>query len=121
MFIIEEAVYKEIYKTLTIPEQGGILGCDENGKVISFFPDVTGKTTKKYYIPNVNKLNEVIKEWSENGINFAGFVHTHRKGRGQLSSIDVDYAKKIKHSCNMEEILMLIYMPEDNSFKKFVL
>ena len=121
MFQIDELVYQEIREALTVPEHGGILGCDGRLNVIAFYHDVTGKTTKTNYIPDVCKLNSVINEWSKKGIRFVGFVHSHRKNRLDLSKTDVIYAKRIKSHCNMSEILMVIYAPDNNSFKIHIL
>lgn len=111
----------KIKKTLCLRETGGILGVDGNGVVTKFYPDVTGVTTENNYIPDVNKLNEIIREWATEGIAFVGFVHTHPKGAAQLSSCDVSYAKKIKETCALPEILMLLYLPDEGKFFQYVL
>lgn len=117
---IEKSVLDEIKKTLCLPETGGILGVNGRRVVTKFYPDVTGTTTKNNYIPDVRKLNEIIRHWATEGIAFAGFVHTHPKGAERLSSCDVSYAKKIKETCALSEILMLLYLPDEEKFFQYV-
>lgn len=118
---INDVVIDEIKKFLRRPETGGILGVDGSNIVTKFYPDSTGVTTKAQYIPDVNKLNEIIREWATEGIAFAGFVHTHPKGAERLSSCDVNYAKRIKEICALSEILMLLYLPEEEKFFQYIL
>ena len=117
IYQIEEKVLNEIRQVLIKPEMGGILGIDKNNFVVKFHHDLTGISTKYDYIPDVKKLNEVIVEWAKLGIKFIGFVHSHRSGRTQLSSVDKKYAQKIKECCNMSEILMMLYIPSDDTFQ----
>ena len=86
----------EIRKTLCLPETGVILGVDGRHVVTKFYPDITGTTKKNNYVPDVRKLNEIIREWAATEIAFIGFVHTHPKGAERLSSCDESYAKKSK-------------------------
>lgn len=121
IYKISNSITNAIKQSLTRPEMGGILGIDANRVVTKFYHDSTGTTTTAHYIPDVEKLNEVILRWSTEGIAFIGFVHTHPKGKNKLSTCDVDYAKKIKVECSLLEILMLLYIPEDNKFLQYVL
>ena len=118
---IEKSVYQHIRESLFMPEEGGILGADNYGNVIAFYHDVTGFKTDKYYYPDVERLNGVINYWGGQGIKFIGFVHTHRKNKSKLSFIDLKYALKIKKSCKMQEILMILYFPECDVFKEYLI
>lgn len=118
---IAEPILENIRRILSIPEMGGILGVHEDGIVTDFHHDSTGRTTARTYTPDTDKLNEVIREWSQRGIIFVGFVHSHPPNRNNLSAVDIRYAEKIKRCCGMSTILMLLYLPSDDSFHQFVL
>lgn len=118
---IDRTVVAAIQKNLCIPEKGGILGANEYGIVTRFYYDSTGTTTKFLYIPDVKKLNAVIQDWANEGISFAGFVHTHPEGIEKLSSRDIEYAQKIKIQCSLSHILMLLYIPAKEKFFQYVI
>ena len=118
---IAESVLTDISRVLEMPEMGGILGGNENLVVTAFHHDDTGRTTARTYTPDIDKLNEVIREWSQRGITFVGFVHSHPPNRNKLSAVDIHYAEKIKRCCGMSKILMLLYLPSEDSFHQFVL
>ena len=118
---LTESVLRRIRTALTVPETGGILGGNENLVVTAFHHDDTGRTTARTYTPDTDKLNEVIREWSQRGITFVGFVHSHPSNRNKLSAVDIRYAEKIKSCCGMSKILMLLYLPSEDSFHQFVL
>ena len=119
-FELTDFVKNEIMTTLTFHETGGILGCEEIGVVNHFYYDVTGTSTDRNYIPDTTALNKVIADWHAQGIKFAGFVHSHSAEKPELSRLDVRYSEKIKRYCSMTEILMVIYIPEDKTFYKYV-
>ncbi|MBR3569493.1 MAG: hypothetical protein IKN96_01660 [Oscillibacter sp.] len=85
-----------------------------------FYFDATGTTTENRYAPDVATLNRVIAEWFRNGIEFAGFVHAHTKDAPRLSWADTDYAQTVKKACQMESVLMLLYLPETETFHEYV-
>lgn len=118
---IAESVLTDISRVLEMPEMGGILGGNENRVVTEFHHDSTGCTTARTYAPDTETLNRVISEWSQRGITFVGFVHSHPPNRNKLSAIDIRYAEKIKRCCGMTKILMLLYLPSEDSFHQFVL
>lgn len=112
---------RQIKAALTIPETGGILGVRENRIVTEFHHDIIGTTTARNYIPDIVGLNEVLRDWKRRGIDFVGFVHSHHADNKNLSNVDIKYAKKIKRYCGLNEILMLIYLPEDRTIHQYVL
>ena len=118
---IENLVLAEIKKNLTRPEMGGILGIDNSRVVMKFYHDSTATTTKTQYIPDVQRLNSILRQWAAAQIRFVGFVHSHPKGREKLSSCDLSYAKDIKEKCSLSEILMLLYIPDEKKFIQYVL
>ncbi len=119
--VISESVYEQIRQALISPEMGGILGTDDSGIVTNFYHDTGGISTKKNYIPDVKNLNEVIDAWSKRGIKFVGFVHSHSKNKSKLSAADIDYAEKIKSTCHLTEILMLLYLPATKTFYQYII
>ena len=121
MYSISGAVLDQIRQSLRVPESGGILGVNENRLVTEFHHDNTGVTTKRIYVPDTESLNAVIRQWSLRGIEFAGFVHAHPPNKKNLSAVDIHYAEKIKKYCALSEILMLLYLPADESFYQYVL
>lgn len=114
-------VYERMKSALKRPETGGILGADSSGTVVAFHFDATGTTTENQYVPDTVTLNRVIAEWFRNGITFAGFVHTHNKDAPKLSWADTDYAQAVKEACQMESVLMLLYIPEAGTFYEYVM
>ena len=121
MYSISGAVLDQIRQSLCVPESGGILGINENRVVTEFHHDSTGVTTKRIYVPDTESLNAVIREWNLRGIEFVGFVHSHSAGKKNLSAVDVRCAEKIKRYCALSEVLMLLYLPADESFYQYVL
>ena len=94
---ITEAVLHTICENLHIvpPEKGGIIG-SKNGIVCTFFLDDGAVQAERYaYVPNVNMLNDVIGQWAEKGICFAGMFHSHPHPQTELSIADKEYIMKI--------------------------
>jgi DNA repair protein RadC len=120
-FEISETVIESIKQSLIQPEMGGILGIDNSHVVTKFYHDSTGTTTKTQYIPDVQRLNSILRQWAAAQIRFGGFVHSHPKGKEKLSSCDLSYAKEIKGKCSLSEILMLLYIPDEKKFIHYVL
>lgn len=121
MYIISEDVYEQIRRSLYLPEMGGILGIDKNKIITEFYFDSTGTNLKYQYIPDVDRLNEVIYEWSLRNVKFIGFVHSHPSNKTELSLVDVKYAKKIKYYCKMNKIVMLLYIPKTDLFFNYII
>ena len=121
MYKIKEYVLYDIRRSLCLPEMGGILGINTDNIITKFYFDSSGVTHTHKYIPDVDKLNEVIYEWLLTDVRFIGFVHSHPCNKTTLSLVDIKYAKKIKSNCNMSEILMLLYIPETDAFYHYVI
>lgn len=120
LYRIRLEVYERIKNALRRPETGGILGADASATVTEFYFDATGITTANQYAPDVTALNRVIAEWFQSGIEFAGFVHAHVRDAPKLSWADMDYAQTVKKACQMESVLMLLYIPETETFYEYV-
>ena len=92
----------------------------ESSNIINYFYyDATGISTKKIYIPDTTALNKVIADWHIQGVKFVGFIHSHSEDKKFLSRLDIKYAQKIKSYCSMSEVLMVIYLPADNTFHQY--
>ena len=120
-YIIANSVLDEIKSTLRFPEMGGILGSNTNKIITDYHHDITGQTTARNYTPDINKLNNVILQWHLHGIEFIGFVHSHSAYKKTLSLVDIRYAEKIKRCCGLTEILMLLFIPNDQSFHQYII
>lgn len=94
---------------------------DINNVITEFYFDSTGTNLKHQYIPDVDRLNEVIYEWSLRNVKFIGFVHSHPINRTKLSMVDVKYANKIKYYSKMDKIVMLLYIPKTGDFYHYVI
>jgi proteasome lid subunit RPN8/RPN11 len=96
---IDEDVLNEIINTIGTmePEQGGLLGKDENGKIVTFLLDENGSKTGHTYSPDKDWVNEKLKEWEQQGIKLAGIVHSHPCYPNDYipSKEDVEYAARI--------------------------
>lgn len=62
MYKIEYHVLFSTSLYLYLPEMGGILGMDINNVITEFYFDNTGINLKHQYIPDVDRLNEIIYE-----------------------------------------------------------
>ncbi len=98
------------------PEIGGILGKDKRNIITEIAFDHPAVITHPCsYYPNVNYLNGIIKEWNDNGIEFAGMFHTHFSDVETLSVGDKVYIRKILSSmpAGIKELYFPIYtLPE---------
>ena len=94
---IEQALYRQILEALppAPPETGGILG--RIGDTVCAFAFDPGYPCRDraVYTPRTERLNRIIGEWAEAGIEFCGILHTHPKGQETLSSGDLAYIRRI--------------------------
>lgn len=108
---IYKKVYLDIINTLKANrvESGGIIG-SKDSQIVAF--DFDRACTVGEYVPDVVKLNIIIKKWYESGIEFAGIIHSHMDSK-RLSYSDIDYARNIIISNNLKWIYMPIYVNEN--------
>lgn len=91
------------------PEIGGIMGgIQEIIKYIQIDVGIQQKCGCRYQ-PNTYILNKIIKEWSNNSIEFYGIFHTHFYGIETLSEGDKQYINKILLS--MPNTIEKLYFP----------
>lgn len=110
---IHKNVYLDIIKTLKDGkvEAGGIIG-SKDGQIVEF--DFDRACTVGEYVPDIIKLNGIIKKWYESGIEFAGIIHSHMDSK-KLSYSDIEYARAIIKNNNLDHIYMLIFTMNDNA------
>lgn len=90
-------------------ETGGILG-GYKGVITHFQEDLGRKSFDTgSYIPNIAWLNEHIKQWAGNSIQFYGIVHNHLTQTEKLSGEDKVYIEKIMKS--MPAYINELYFP----------
>lgn len=101
-------IFNELLETFAQSpiESGGILG-EKQGIIVRFsFDNVY--TSDREYVPNVMFLNKTIQLWQEQGVHFAGIVHSHPNGLYMPSPDDEKYAKKI---LSLNSTLNKIFLP----------
>lgn len=95
-------------------ESGGILG-RRYGDVCAFFLDPRGGA--KEYIPDVSLLNRKLEQWAEDGISFAGIVHSHPNGVTHLSREDMRYGERIAKAV-VKSADQTLYFPVISPFEQ---
>ncbi len=108
---MSKKVYEDIMNKIgaLYPERGGIIG-EKEGIICEFYYDTQAECNNNTYIPNVNELNIILKEWYEHGIKFAGIIHSHPCCKKELSYADIEYAKRIMKVNDMKNILFPIVL-----------
>lgn len=104
---IQKKVYQDLMQQLCADaaarEVGGILG-GSGDCVTAFFLDCNSLSSHPCcYVPDVEKLNEVIEAWSRRSIRFIGVFHTHRD-TNSLSPQDRSYIQRILEAAAQTEI-----------------
>ena len=101
MWYIDSSVYKDILETIgNAPiESGGIIGI-KNNVICAYYFDKCTYNKESKYVPNISRLNSVIKKWHKQGIEFAGIVHSHPNSYNKPSLSDGDYAKILMENNN---------------------
>lgn len=109
---IKKDIYRQIIGLFDLKqEDGGILGM--RNLVITSFCFDKGNSQKEYQI-NVNKFTEVVEKWDEQGIEFAGFIHSHTNGENRPSIYDFMYVKKfLKANPDIESLdFPIVYLKD---------
>lgn len=108
-------IQKSVYESLLAdslcvpPESGGVLG--GNDKIVTCFVADAGRNSTEFnrYEPDTKKINNVISDWLNHGIDFMGIFHTHPSGDEKLSQADLIYIKSIMTS--IKEYTNTLYFP----------
>lgn len=77
-------------------EQGGALGI-ENGVVSRYYHDTQARCDCNLFQPSP-LLNVLLVVWKQEGITFAGLIHSHPAQWPELSEGDLDYVRKLLRS-----------------------
>lgn len=93
------------------PEAGGILGSDDGGKTVTHFVFDAGKPLLDcaIYMPDIPFLNEVIRDFAAQGVQFCGMVHSHPSAEDTLSKDDEAYIQQIMNA--MPTYVKVLYFP----------
>ena len=109
--LIARKTYNTIIETcpLSPPETGGILG--RNGDIVNIyeFDKISGNCFYNSYEPDVSFLNDIIKKWTKNGIEFHGIFHSHLSTETALSMPDKGYIFNIMRAIPVE--ILKLYFP----------
>lgn len=94
--VTDRKIYRHIYQEIVSSfdfkqEDGGILGIKDD--VISAFCFDKGHRKNGYDI-NIDKFMNTVEEWDEQGIEFAGFIHSHVTDNVEPSLTDLMYVRK---------------------------
>lgn len=92
-----------------LPETGGIIGGKDEIVTEYWLDSYNDNKSLCRYIPNVNEMNCIIKEWTSRKIEFLGMFHTHYFGVKTLSEGDLIYIKSIIRA--MPECIEHLYFP----------
>lgn len=111
--IISRGLLDVLHESLPVypPESGGILGSLDGRKIDNVVFDIPSQESAMgcAYSPNVNFLNNQIKQWQCCGIHFMGIFHTHFYGIRTLSLADKKYIKTIM--CTMPSSINCLLFP----------
>ncbi len=93
----------------TPPETGGIIGGRNNIITVYELDKLSGNCSYSSYRPNINYLNDIIREWERNKIEFYGIFHSHYLGGNVLSNPDKEYIQQIMKT--VPSTVLKLYFP----------
>lgn len=101
MLRIKKEILQQLRQSFSLShvETGFILGtysCLEQLEYCYQIPAVQAGI--HYYSPDIVIANKKIKEWTEVGICFCGFIHSHVVKKVDFSNGDIEFAKKLMNS-----------------------
>lgn len=113
---IKQAVYGALCEKLMFlpPERGGILGMRDGVVCVYHLDDGPAPTDRYAYVPDIPKLNAVLKQWREEGIRFAGMFHSHPYPQTWLSIADREYIQQIMDAmpAGVSELYFPLIVPQ---------
>lgn len=100
MVYVHQNVYDEIRSALGTkkPECGGVLGARPGGPISKFYFDFSGISTDDAYTPDYERINEILEQWAEEGVQMVGMIHSHENEGNFPSCGDLFYCEKILRS-----------------------
>ncbi len=92
-------------------ETGGCFGSSDGVTIDRVVLDICHNEFKKpySYSPNVDYLNDKIKEWQNDNISFMGIFHTHLANANTLSVDDTEYIMQIMSA--MPDVIEYLFFP----------
>jgi proteasome lid subunit RPN8/RPN11 len=85
-----------------------MLGADRSGTITQVRFDSTADTSRGTYSPDATAMNRLLsEEWRPQGIELAGFVHSHPAGNRRPSAGDRTYAARILDAIERIDQLVL--------------
>lgn len=108
---ITKNLYQEIlYRCPSaLPESGGLLGGSRGCVNEVYYEPGLQSEQRGCYIPDVERLNQCLKNWHRKNITFYGIFHTHLPNWKTLSEGDRTYIKTIMKA--MPETVGVLYFP----------
>ena len=100
-------------------EEGGILG-ESGGIVTRFYYDAEGARSEDSYVPDVSRLNAVLGRWAREKIRFAGLIHSHTGGCGELSESDKRYFLQIEKAVRSAPLYFPVICKEEGKILIYV-
>ena len=118
---IERKVLEEIISTIgqSKPETGGVLGM-KDGVICAFYFDKNADSELGAYCPNTDDINSKLQEWGDEGISFAGIIHSHPNNCRLLSNGDEEGIKTIVKAIPAFEELYFPIVTNDDCFSMTV-
>lgn len=96
---------REFFKSSPFFERGCVLG-SENGLITHIYKD-EGNRQEGEYVPDIDRINVVLEEWFEKGVDFVGLAHSHPNGLVLMSKNDEEYMEELKRLNELD----IIYFP----------
>lgn len=122
--IAAEAYCRILAELVSRPAEAGglLLGPVDSDDITEFFFDIGGICTGATYSPDHVTLNRHLKEsWLPSGRDWKGFVHSHPRGYGRLSSGDLAYiGRLLAKSSDMTTFAAPIVLPDEFRFCPFI-
>lgn len=109
--VMEMEVYQKILRAFpAVPPEGGCILGARNDVVCAFAYD-SGfpRADMAVYVPDIEVLNRVIRQWASEGTRFYGLAHSHPYGQRSLSGSDIAYIHTIMQA--MPEWIEKLYFP----------
>lgn len=83
-------------------EEGFLLGCSTQINHLTHAVHLPSSNSGLYhYEPNSAQARQLIRIWADLGICFCGFIHSHVRGKRELSEDDLEFAETLIRAYNV--------------------